>query len=390
MGMKRSSSPKILILFFTVFAVSSALDMSIVSYARTTNADKTAQRSDEEVRSIYEEWLVKNGKVHTSLDQKEKRFQIFKDNLKFIDEHNAENRTYKVGLNRFADLSNDEYRSKYLKTKINPLRMMAKPSNRYAWRVDDNLPESVDWRKEGAVVRVKNQAECDGCWAFSAIAAVEGINKIVTGNLTALSEQELLDCDRTVNAGCSGGLVDYAFEFIINNGGIDTEDDYPFQGADGICDQNKQNARAVTIDGYERVLPYDELALKKAVANQPVSVAIEAYGKEFQLYESGIFTGTCGTLIDHGVAAVGYGTENGTDYWIVKNSWGNKWGEEGYVRIERNIKEDSAGKCGIAILSFYPIKSGQNLSNPVNFRNPLGIYSRKTYEIAGRPNKREF
>jgi len=160
MGMKRSSSPKILILFFTVFAVSSALDMSIVSYARTTNADKTAQRSDEEVRSIYEEWLVKNGKVHTSLDQKEKRFQIFKDNLKFIDEHNAENRTYKVGLNRFADLSNDEYRSKYLKTKINPLRMMAKPSNRYAWRVDDNLPESVDWRKEGAVVRVKNQAEC--------------------------------------------------------------------------------------------------------------------------------------------------------------------------------------------------------------------------------------
>ncbi|KAG2400538.1 Cysteine proteinase [Vigna angularis] len=269
MRTSRSSAPTILIVLFTVFTVSSALDLSIISYDRTTYADKTARRSDKEVRTIYEEWLVKNGKLHTTLDQKEKRFQIFKDNLKFIDDHNAENRTYKVGLNRFADLNNDEYRSKYLTTKINPQRMMAKPS------------------------------------------------------------------------------------------------------ADGICDQYKQNARAVTIDGYERVPAYDELALKKAVANQPVSVAIEAYGREFQLYESGIFTGTCGTFIDHGVAAVGYGTENGTDYWIVKNSWGEKWGEAGYVRMERNIAEDTAGKCGIAILSFYPIKRGQNLSNPVN---PLGIY----------------
>lgn len=160
MGTSRSSTLTILIILFTVFTVSSAFDMSITSYDRTTYADKTARRSDKEVRTIYEEWLVKNGKVHTTLDQKEKRFQIFKDNLKFIDDHNAENRTYKVGLNRFADLSNDEYRSKYLTTKINPLRMMAKPSNRYARRVDDNLPESVDWRKEGAVVRVKDQAEC--------------------------------------------------------------------------------------------------------------------------------------------------------------------------------------------------------------------------------------
>lgn len=169
MGKSRSSTPTILIVFFTVLAVSSALDMSIISYDRTTHADKTERRSDEEVRSIYEEWLVKHGKVPSTLALKEKRFQIFKDNLKFIDDHNAENRTYKVGLNRFADLSNDEYRSKYLRTKINPLRMTAKPSNRYAPRVDDILPESVDWRKEGAVVRVKDQAECGKYCTFSII-----------------------------------------------------------------------------------------------------------------------------------------------------------------------------------------------------------------------------
>ncbi|XP_061343144.1 cysteine proteinase mucunain-like [Gastrolobium bilobum] len=366
MGPNSSVMVMVMVILFMVFTISLALDMSIISYDRAHIGD-SVWRSDEEVMNIYEQWLVEHGKLYSALGEKEKRFEIFKDNLRFIDEHNAKNQTYKVGLNRFADLSNEEYRAKYLGTRFDPNRnsKLAKTrSNRYAPRVGDKLPKFVDWRKKGAVVPVKNQGSCGSCWAFSAIAAVEGINKIVTGDLVSLSEQELVDCDRNINAGCDGGLMDYAFEFIINNGGIDSEEDYPYRGVDGRCDQQRKNKRVGTIDDYETVPAYNELALKKAVAHQPVSVAIEAAGRDFQLYVSGVYTGRCGTALDHGVTAVGYGTEHGVDYWTVKNSWGKSWGEGGYIKMERNLVTSRAGKCGIAILASYPIKKGQNPQNP--------------------------
>ncbi|MBK3503456.1 C1 family peptidase, partial [Campylobacter fetus subsp. venerealis] len=131
-----------------------------------------------------------------------------------------------------------------------------------AFRAGDSLPDFVDWRKEGAVLGVKDQGSCGSCWAFSTIAAVEGINKIVTGELISLSEQELVDCDRSYNAGCNGGLMDYAFEFIINNGGIDSEEDYPYKAYDGTCDQYRKNAKVVTINGYEDVPTNDEKSLQ--------------------------------------------------------------------------------------------------------------------------------
>ena len=353
------------ILLLAMFAVSSAADMSIIAYDNNHASSSDSRRSDDEVMSLYERWLAEHGKAYNGLGEKEKRFQIFKDNLRFIDEHNALNLSYKLGLNRFADLSNDEYRSTFLGTKPRAMNRLSKTkSDRYAPRVGDQLPDAVDWRKEGAVTAVKDQGQCGSCWAFSTICAVEGINKIVTGDLVSLSEQELVDCDKTYNEGCNGGLMDYAFEFIINNGGIDSEDDYPYKGYDSTCDTYRKNARVVSIDSYEDVPTYDEKALKKAVANQPIAVAIEGGGREFQLYSSGVFTGRCGTALDHGVAVVGYGTEHGSDYWIVRNSWGASWGESGYIRMERNLGNSATGKCGIAMEPSYPVKVGQNPPNP--------------------------
>ncbi|KAM5576625.1 hypothetical protein ABKV19_007459 [Rosa sericea] len=254
-----------------------------------TLSHASSLRTEAEVRELYQHWLVKHQKVYNGIGEEETRFQIFKDNLKFVDEHNAENRSYKVGLNAFADLTNQEYRAKFLGTRSDPTRRIMKakkPSLRYAVRPDDKLPESVDWRALGAVNPIKNQGSCGSCWAFSTVAAVEGINMITTGELVSLSEQELVDCDRTYNAGCNGGLMDYAFEFIIKNGGMDSESDYPYKAVDQQCDVSLESNKVVTIDGYEDVPAFNEEALKKAVAHQPVSVAIEAGGMALQLYDS--------------------------------------------------------------------------------------------------------
>ncbi|XP_057735554.1 cysteine proteinase mucunain-like [Arachis stenosperma] len=364
--MGRSHVLLLLLPLLAAAVVASALDMSIIDYDAKLEA-----MTESHLMNLYESWLVKHGKVYNALGEKERRFEIFKDNLRFIHEHNsAGNKPYKLGLNKFADLTNEEYRARYLGTKprssSQQQRLLSgnRKSDRYAFRAGDELPASVDWREKGAVSPVKDQGQCGSCWAFSTVAAVEGINKIVTGELISLSEQELVDCDRSYNMGCNGGLMDNAFDFIINNGGIDSEQDYSYHAREGVCDTNRKNAHVVTIDGYEDVPENDEKALTKAVAHQPVSVAIEAGGRAFQLYQSGIFTGICGTELDHGVAAVGYGTEDGKDYWLVRNSWGSGWGEEGYIKLERNLANGKTGKCGIAMEASYPIKNSTNPPNP--------------------------
>ncbi|KAL3677323.1 hypothetical protein R1sor_027271 [Riccia sorocarpa] len=326
--------------------------------------------SDERLGSLFSAWERKHGKNYQSEEERSLRIKVFRDNLEYIDAHNRKETSYSLGLNRFADLTNEEYRKTYLGTRLDrekrALRRQQNPRrSRYESLDVKDLPKSIDWREKGAVAPVKDQASCGSCWAFSAIASVEGINAIKSGSLIPLSEQELVDCDTSYNEGCNGGLMDYAFEFIISNGGIDSEDDYPYKGYDGRCDSNKKNAHVVTIDSYEDVDLNSEDGLLKAVANQPVSVAIEAGGRDFQLYNAGVFTGACGTDLDHGVAAVGYGTDNGNDYWIVRNSWGGAWGESGYIRMARGTgKGKESGICGILIEPSYAVKTSPNPPNP--------------------------
>ncbi|XP_010432076.1 PREDICTED: germination-specific cysteine protease 1 [Camelina sativa] len=356
-----------LLLLYVIVSLASG-DESIINDHLQLPSDSW-WRTDEEVRSIYLQWSAEHGKINNNngiINDQDKRFNIFKDNLRFIDLHNENNKnaTYKLGLTKFTDLTNDEYRSLYLGAKTEPARRIAKAKNvnlKYSAAVNgEEVTETVDWRQKGAVNPIKDQGTCGSCWAFSTTAAVEGINKIVTGELISLSEQELVDCDKAYNQGCNGGLMDYAFQFIMKNGGLNTEQDYPYHGSSGKCNSFLKNSRVVSIDGYEDVPTKDETALKKAISHQPVSVAIEAGGRIFQHYQSGIFTGKCGTNLDHAVVAVGYGSENGVDYWIVRNSWGPSWGEEGYIRMERNLAASKSGKCGIAVEASYPVKYSPN------------------------------
>jgi len=267
-------------------------------------------------------------------------------NREFITKHNSENHSYVVGENRFINVTyNDEFihmnHYNYEKIKYNIVDF------------DDLNKYSVDWRNETKVSSVKNQGECGGCWAFSSVGAIESAWAIKHNILYDLSEQELIDCS-SKNNGCEGGSMDLAFQYVIENG-LCSNVSYPYTAQDGSCDDNCKTL--VQISNYSDILENSEKMLALAVQHQPVSVAIQANKRSFQMYQSGIYSDIdCGFELDHGVLLVGYGYDKkyDMDYWIVKNSWSTSWGENGYIRIQKGIN-DERGLCGIAMAPSVPI-----------------------------------
>ncbi|CAL4885003.1 unnamed protein product [Urochloa decumbens] len=347
---------KLTVLFlFLVFAVCSANqhhDPSVVGYSQEDLA------LPSRLLGLFTSWSVKHSKIYASPKEKVKRYKVFKQNLMHIAETNKKNGSYWLGLNQFADIVHEEFKTSYLGLKpgLSKMTAPARPPTTFRYANAVNLPWAVDWRYKGAVTPVKNQGKCGSCWAFSTVAAVEGINQITTGKLVSLSEQELMDCDSTLDHGCGGGIMDFAFAFIMGNQGIHTEEDYPYLMEEGYCKEKQPDARVVTITGYEDVPENSEISLLKALAHQPVSVGIAGGSRDFQFYKGGVFDGACSDELNHAVTAVGYGSSYGQDYILMKNSWGKNWGEQGYVKIKRGTGKPE-GVCGIYTMASYPVKN---------------------------------
>jgi C1A family cysteine protease len=302
---------------------------------------------------VFELWMHKYDKQYISDQEKSMKMYVWEQNFKHIVDFNKDkSHGYVLKLNEFADMTLHEYQALKLgcfdydpTVKRNELSLLD----------DTNLPKSIDWRDKGAVTPIKNQGECGSCWAFSATGSLEALNYITSGKLISFSEQQLVECSGAFgNFGCGGGLMDFAFNYTAVYG-IESESNYPYKGSTLNNNCKFDMTKAVFKNsGFVDLPKNNSKQLAAAVALHPVSVGIDANSQQFMLYGGGILDiPDCGYSLDHGVLVVGYGTEAGKDYWIVKNSWGTSWGENGYVRMRRT-NQTGPGICGIALAASYP------------------------------------
>jgi len=316
-----------------------------------------------DTHAVFESWHKQFGRNYASEIQEAQKYSVWMENLWKIADYNSRDLTFKLRLNQFGDLTEEEFRLQVhgttgscipSKDKLKTLQSVK--SQTPVAREPVQLPASVDWTTQGVVTPVKNQGDCGSCWAFSTTGSLECDYAIKTGSLTSLSEQQLVDCSSSYgNDGCNGGWYYYAWEYAAKEGGLCTEAAYPYTGVQGTCKQTSCGTKYDAPASYTKVTADDETALETAAAAGCVSVAIEADQFAFQYYSSGILTGTCGTAIDHAVLVVGYGAQGGQDYWKVKNSWGTSWGEAGYVLICRDCnKNGNEGECGIDMYPAFP------------------------------------
>jgi cathepsin L len=307
-----------------------------------------AALTNQQYQNAFIEFMHKYSKSYAH-DEFQARFVTFKENLDFINDLNAQNRGFKVAMNKFGDLSNQEFVALYtgLRIPANYVHTVTPSTRRNV-----TLPDSFDWRTKGAVTPVKNQGQCGSCWSFSTTGSVEGCHFFGTNQLVSLSEQNLVDCSSSQgNQGCNGGLMTSAMDYIIQNKGIDTESSYPYTATDGSCSYNPSNSGS-TLTSYTNVQSGSEGDLQDKTSQGPVSIAIDASHSSFQFYSSGVYNepDCSSSALDHGVLSIGWGTDAGSDYWLVKNSWGTDWGQAGYIWMSRNKNN----QCGVATMATLP------------------------------------
>ncbi|EMS67755.1 Fruit bromelain [Triticum urartu] len=312
----------------------------------------------------FRQWQATHNRSYLSVEERLRRFQVYRDNMEYIDATNRRgDLTYELGENEFANLTQEEFLARYASSYDGAgdntgITMPASGGDAELWSSggeDNSLeappPPSMDWRAKGAVTPPKSQSSsCSSCWAFVTVATIETLNWIRTGKLVSLSEQQLVDCDQ-YDGGCNRGSYNRAFKWIVENGGLTTEAEYPYTAVRGACNRAKSAHHVVQISGSGVIPPRNEPEMQRAVAGQPIGVAIEV-GSGMQFYRSGVYSGPCGTALAHAVTVVGYGVDAGVKYWIVKNSWGQTWGEGGYIRMRRDV--GGPGLCGIALDVAYP------------------------------------
>jgi len=332
---------KVALLFLSLLVL-----LSIIALVSTTSS----LLSEQELEIAFSDWAAKHGKTYEHEAHRQYRKAVWARNLQFIHDHNKQRKSYTVAMNSFGDMSHAEFSRMYLR----PIDTRDLPDlHRPLYKPRGGTPSTQDWRKQGAVTQIKNQGQCGSCWAFSTTGAIEGSWKLAGNTLISLSEQQLMDCSTSYgNMGCNGGLPFWAMQYVIDNKGLESEQNYPYEANDDNCRFDDSEV-AATISSYENITSGDEDALQDAAGNTgPVSVGIDASNPSFQFYSGGVYNEPdCSTTqLDHGVLVVGYGSSSGNPYWIVKNSWGSDWGLKGYIWMTRNDNN----QCGIATMAAIP------------------------------------